>query len=369
MTKFKKNGCLTMIGLMIVLFGCSSHSGFLPEQVLQNALNESHEPAAYYAEVEMKTTIGEGKDPEQLLIKEWVSKDGKRRSEAEARDGSGKTVTVYDGARLTIYQPEIKQAMVSEDSELLEIGQASPKKQAEQLLQMIQQSHEIAVGGEEEIAGRTAYRLTAKAKDSTALIGDQELWIDKENWKLLKFISISGNARSETTYTKVELNPDIPADTFTLELPADVMVQSLDEMNSSREITMEEAVDSIGTSFLHVPEKDGISVSRIELTELHGELKRNEVNLEYRKDGIPYFTMSVFRAPEDSEGDKASAALPGEKPVMIRGQAGVWMEMNDFRSLVWQEQGLSYSVLFIDPNLSLDEFNVLADTMIPVQQR
>ncbi|WP_245580969.1 LolA family protein [Paenibacillus ginsengihumi] len=358
-----------MLGLMIVLFGCSSHSEFLPEQALQNALNESHEPAAYYAEAEIKTMIGEGKETEHLFIKEWISKDGKRRSEAEARDGSGKTVTVHDGARLIIYQPELRQAMVSEDPELLELGLTSPKKQAEQLLQTIQQSHEIALRGEEDIAGRTAYRLTAKAKDSTALIGDQELWIDKENWKLLKIVSISGNTRSETTYTKVELNPDIPAETFALELPADVAVQRLDEMNSGREITMEEAVDRIGAAFLHVPEKDGISVSRIELTELRGELKRSEVNLDYRKNGVPYFTMTVFPAPKDAAGDEASAALPGETPVAIRGQAGVWMEMNDFRSLVWQEQGLSYSVLFIDPNLSLAQFSELADTMIPVQQR
>ncbi|GAB2670959.1 outer membrane lipoprotein carrier protein LolA [Paenibacillus thermoaerophilus] len=369
MTKIMKKGYWGIIGLMTIgLFGCSSNPEFLPEQVLQQALDESQEPGAYYAEVEMKTTYGEGKDPELILMKEWASKDGKKRTEAEARDGSGKTVTVHDGARLIIYQPELKQAMVSDDPELLQIGQASPKKQAEQLLQMVQQTHEISAGGEDEIAGRSTYRLMAKAKDNTALLGDQELWIDKENWMVLKSVSTSGNIRTEMTYTKVELNPDIPADTFMLELPGDVDIQALDEMNPSREITMEEAVKSIGKTFLHVPEKDGLAISRIELTELQGELKRNEVNLDYRKDGIPYFSMSIFSSPENPEGEEQSAAVPGEKPVMIRGQAGVWMEMNDFRSLVWQEQGLNYSVMFIDPGLSLDEFQALADTMIPVQK-
>jgi hypothetical protein len=37
--------------------------------------------------------------------------------------------------------------------------------------------------------------------------------------------------------------------------------------------------------------------------------------------------------------------------------------MNDFRSLSWQEEGLTYNILFIDPSLTLEEVSSLVTDM------
>lgn len=355
-----------LVAMSVLFVGCASgENQFSPEQVINNALEGTTEMGAYYGESEMKTSEN-GQDMEHLLMKEWVSEDGKRRVETMDRNTGKTSIAVNDGNNLTSYEPEAKQAFVIEDNpELLSMSQLSPKQQAEQLLKTIQETHEISAGGEEEVAGRETYHLIAKAKEDNALMGDQELWIDKENWMVLKMNSSSGDIQTEMTYTKVEIDPEIPADTFTLDLPDDAKVQDMEDMNNTQEVTLNEAADSIGKAFLHFPETEELSISNVELLEIGGELQRNEVNINYQKDGLPYFTMTVFESPEQTEGEMET--LSGEETVMIRGIEGTYTEMNEFRSLVWQEEGLTYSIILTDPNLTLDTFKALTEDMVPVE--
>ncbi|CCQ93982.1 conserved exported hypothetical protein [[Clostridium] ultunense Esp] len=364
--KFTKEAkILTIIGVLTMgLFGCSPDNPFLPEQVINNALEKAAKTTAYYVEAELRS-IEKEKEIERLFLQEWVSEDGKRRTEMQRADGSGKNIAVYDGTKLISYQPETNRAFLIEDPGLQELNQISRKKQTEQLLNMIQDSHEISAAGEEEIAGRKAYHLIAKAKSAESLLGNQELWIDKENWMILKTISTSGDVQSEIVFTKVDLNPGIPLSMFTLDLPENVHKVNLDEMNPTRKVTFAEAAEKIGTSFLYFPETDGLDITRIELVDQQGKLNRKEVNIEYQKNDLPYFTMTVFPSPEETEGEMGM--IPGEKAITIRGQDGTYIEMGQFRSLVWQENGMNYSVIFVDPNLTLEEFTALTDNMIPVK--
>lgn len=352
-------------GITMGTFGCSSSESanqFSPEQVINNALEETTEIGAYYAEAEFITSE-KGKDPEKVLLKEWVNEDGKKRTETEKEDGSEKSIAVNDGGKLISYQPETKQAFVIEGDELQALNQISPKQQAEQLLKIVQDTHEVRSEGEKEIVGRSTYHLVAEAKDDKGLFGDQELWIDKETWMVLKTVSSSGDLNMEMVYTKLELNPDLPKDIFALELPKDVEVQDLLEgMEEPSEITLQEAVEKVGKPFLHIPESDELKIARIEVMELKGEFSRNEVNIDYQNKGLPAFTMTVFQSPEDI--DEELGAIPGEETVNIRNIEASFMDMNDFRSLSWQEEGLTYNILFIDPSLTLEEVSSLVTDMI-----
>lgn len=355
-------GIIGMVGT-ILLFGCSTGvSQYSPEQVINNALKGTADVGAYYGEAEMKISEN-GQKTESILIKEWVSEDGKRR--IEALDNSEKAITVNDGNNLITYETEANQAYVIEGNpEFLSMNQMSPRQQAEQLLKMVQDTHEISAEGEEEIAGREAYHIIATAKENNALIGDQELWIDKENWMVLKMHSTSGDMMSEVIYTKVELDPEIPAGTFTLELPDDVQVQDLEEMSSANKVSLSEAADSIGKAFLHFPETDEFTISNVEQLELGGELQRAEVNIDYQKEGLPYFTMTVFQSTEDT--GEETELFADEETVTVRGNEGTYTEMDEFRSFVWQENGLTYSILLTDPSLTLEDFTSQAENMVPV---
>src|SRR5690625_1097559 len=107
---------------------------------------------------------------------------------------------------------------------------------------------------------------------------------------VLKMIFNTGDSKTEMVYTKIHFNPRIPADTFTLDLPDDVEMKNLDDMSNESKITLEEAKENIG-SFHYFPENEELDISTIEMIELQGELKRKEVNIDYKKDDLPLLTM------------------------------------------------------------------------------
>ena len=354
------------IGMTVVLamglVGCTSEGNqYSPEQVVQNALKETTEMGAYYAEYEM--TISEmGQEIERAFTKEWRSDDGKIRLETGNEDGSDKMIAVNDGKSYTMYQVDQKQAFSFESAEGELLNVPSQMQQAEQLLTLIGDTHTISIEGEEKVAGRATYHLVAKATEKSTVLGDQELWVDKENWMLLKSVSNTGDIIIEMTYVNIDFNREIPTETFTVELPDDVEVQIGDGMANLTEVTLEEAAENIEMPFFYFPEAEGITIDKIEMTELGGELQRIEVNLEYTKDDLPLLTLTVFRSPEDDEG-KDDLTIPGETSVMLRGLEGSKLEMNDFRTLFWQEGGFNYSIVLIDPNLTFDELIDMAEEM------
>lgn len=347
--------------LMILLLGCASEAGqFSPEEVINNALKEKGSVESYYAEAEW-TTLESGEKTEQTLSKEWRSEDGKVRVEMQNEDGSGVNVSVTDGNVFMLYMEENKEAFMSEDPELQELNQSSPKDQALASLELISDTHELSSEGEEEILGRTAYHLKATAKEEGQLLGDQEIWIDKENWLVLKTVLQSGDDAIEMVYTMLDFDVNILEDTFTLDLPDDVHIQTLEDMDDSKEVTLNEAVEELGSHFYYFPEQDDIEIDSIELSELDWvEINRMEIDITYTKDSLPLFSVGIFES-EDELGEEDM--LPGDELVTIRDQDGFYTDMDGFRMVVWQEDGLNYSLLFVDPGFSLEDLQQLAETM------
>jgi outer membrane lipoprotein-sorting protein len=352
---------ISFLGVMIMgLFGCSSGTkNFTPEQVVSHALEEEEQEETYYGEIDMLTSVKDGEN-EKFKMKEWRSGDGKVRMETTEADGSDESIAVNDGNTFVTYEKDKNQAYFIDDPELLAFNQPSPKEQAQQLLEMIRDTHDISNKGSEKIAGRETYHLTAKAKETNTLFGDQELWIDKENWMVLKMTFHTGDTKTEMTYTKIDFDADIPSGTFEFDLPEDVEMKNLNDINNESEITLEEAQANIG-EFYYFPEADALKITAVDMIELTGELKRKEVNIDYKQDGLPLLTLTIFDSPE--EMDNEALDLPGEKKVTIRGTDGFFTDTKEFRSLVWQEKGKNYSILLIDPNLTLDELKDMASEM------
>ena len=287
--------------------------------MINNALEETTEIGAYYAESKMVVSE-KGKEIERSLLKEWQSEDGKRRIEIKNKDGSDTNISVNDGKALIMYQVEQNKASIFEDPELFNSNLPSPKEQAHQLLEMVQDSHTISIEDEEEIAGRETYKLLAKANKDNTLFGDLELWIDKENWMILKTVMNSGDVQSEIIYTEIDFKAEFPADIFVLELPDNVEIEDFEDFSETTEITLDEAVEKIGKPLLYFPDSDSRQIVSIELDEIQGERVWKEVGIDYTKDDLPLFTLAVFVAPEEMDEEELKLELPGESPVTIRGK-------------------------------------------------
>lgn len=355
MRKAKKTiGRILIAAAAMGLFGCSFQDNQLsPEQVINNAMKETDERLSYYGEATMEID-GENMEKEIIKMKEWRSADGRVRVETAGENEDDQALSVNDGTTFTIYQESLNQAFISEDDELLSVMMPTPKEQANQLLKMVGDSHAISIEGEEKVAGRDTYHLVAKTNEKNTLLGDQELWVDKENWFVLKMIASSGDNHSEVIYTKIDFNYEMTDDLFIVELPDDVDIQNFDELNETTEVTIDEAVDQVGQPLLYFPETKDQEISKIETDELTGELARVEVNIAYEQDGLPLLSLSMFKTPEDL-ADSEDLSLPGEEEIEIRGTEGTMMDMENFRTLFWKEDGLSYSIIINDPNLTFEQ--------------
>ena len=303
--------------------------------------------------------MNEAKD-DIMKAKEWASADGKRRIEVESDNGAEQTIAVNDGKQMTMYDKASNTASImkmnEEDIKLL--SQQSPRQQAERLLKLIKDSHDLTVEGEEKIAIRDTYHIVAKAKDTKTLIGDIELWIDKETWMVLKSVSKSNQNVMTLEYTKIDYKPALEDDVFVLDIPEGTTVETVDENTyTPKEVTMEDAKETLGT-FYKIPETDILKLASVTVDE--GLNERQEFSFDYTKDGIPAFFVSVFK---ETASSVSFGGLEAEEDITIRGKKGTKIDSGDFRTLDWVEDGLRYSILLQNPEIGFEELEGYVEGM------
>ncbi|MDW0115030.1 DUF4412 domain-containing protein [Sporosarcina saromensis] len=345
-----------MIAISFLLFfaiglaACNTeHNKFSPQEVVNAALKGADEQIDFYGEFTMKTNDDEG----DYYGKQWVAKDGKRRIEMASADGAEETIAVNDGTNMTMYDKASNtatiMAMTQEDMQL--ISQQTPQQQAKKLLELVKDSHDLLTVGSEKIAGRDTFHISAKAKKGNTLIGDQEIWVDKETWMVLKSISKSTDLVMTQEFTKVEYDLEFEEGIFTLEIPEGAAVETFDEESMApKEATLEEVKAELGT-FHMVAETDEMKLSS--LTVMEGMEGRPEFSFDYTdEEGIPLFSISVFK---DLSNTVDFGAIAKEEQITIRGQKGSKMESGNFRLLNWVEDGVVYSVILENPTIEFDE--------------
>ncbi|MEZ7171783.1 outer membrane lipoprotein carrier protein LolA [Sporosarcina sp. OR05] len=345
-----------MIAVSFLLFfavglaACNTeHNKFSPQEVVNAALKGADEQIDFYGEFTMKTNDDEG----DYYGKQWVAKDGKRRIEMASVDGTEETIAVNDGTNMTMYDKASNtasvMAMTQDDMQL--ISQQTPQQQAKKLLELVKDSHDLSTVGSEKIAGRDTFHISAKAKKENTLIGDQEIWVDKETWMVLKSISKSTDLVMTQEFTKVEYDLEFEEGIFTLEIPEGAAVETFDEESMApKEATLEEVKAELGT-FHMVAETDEMKLSS--LTVMEGMEGRPEFSFDYTdEEGIPLFSISVFK---DLSNTVDFGATAKEEQITIRGQKGSKMESGNFRLLNWVEDGVVYSVILENPTIEFDE--------------
>ncbi|GKV56615.1 outer membrane lipoprotein-sorting protein [Sporosarcina sp. NCCP-2222] len=344
-----------MLFFAIGLAACSSEEGqFSPKEVINEALKEANQPLEYYGEYVMTS-----EDGYEIEAKEWVTKEGKRRLEMQTGDGSELTTAVNDGTKLSVYDTGSNTAMITEvNDDLRALSQRSPRQQAEAILEIVKDTHDLSVGQEEKIVGRDTFHIIAKPKDDKTLIGKQEMWIDKETWMVLKSFSESNGLSMTQEYTLIDFKPEITDDLFVLDIPEDATIEMIDEESMlPDETTLEEVKKELG-AYYQIRETDDLKLDKI--TVLEGFEGRQEFSFDYLKDGEPAFSVSVFKLMPNVTSFGRTAAV---EATTIRGLEGTKMDAKGFRSLDWEEDGLQYVVLLENPDIEFEEVEAYIEEM------
>ncbi|MEK4229666.1 LolA family protein [Solibacillus sp. FSL H8-0538] len=328
------------------LTGCNtSDSSYSPQEIIDQAMQETVAATTYYGEYEMD--FGGAED--NATVMEWV-KEGKRRIDMIGMYDEH-FITVNDGRTVTTYDTVENSAIIYEMNKdaLTSNTSPSPREQAQLLLDMVQDTHNISIASEEKIAGRDSYHIVAKAEKANGFIGDMELWIDKKTWITLKTITTSADVTMITEYTKIDFDANIDDAQFELELPADATIETIDDEDYSLNPSTIEEAKAVFGSFLQFNE-DAIkllSVTNVNVAE------RPEFSFEYVMDDVPALTLTLVK--RDTSQVEISTAELSEQEIMVRGIKGLKMDMGSFRFIQWEEEGLQYGVIINNPDITFDE--------------
>ena len=328
--------------LTLSLAACSTTEDYSPQEILNQAMQETSELSSYYGEY--KITMEDGTE---MISKQW-EKNGKNR--VEVIDSTGEeSLAINDGKTLTSYTKSTNTATIYEmDGEGL--TQLSIKDQALRILEVIKDSHTVTIGDDEKIAGHDTYHLIAKAKKSGSLFGDMEIWVDKKTWMTLKSVSKSGDVAMTSEFTKFEPNAKIEDSVFVADLPEDAII-NIEEAKLPKQITMEQAIEKLGT-FLTVPEATGYKLLGIEDMDM---AKTGEIALTYTNEDDQQFSLSVFKPLEPLDTE--------EEMIEVRGVQGSLMDLDFFKLIQWDEQGLRYNVMLNDPDLTIEQILPIIEQM------
>lgn len=345
-----------LVALMTIsLVGCNSEASYSPQEIIDQALQETKELESYYGEYTMDIDETGG-----ATVKEWM-KDGKRRIEMSVDDDH--VIAVNDGKQITTFSKKENKAsiMTFENGELEELMGKSPKDSAQVLLNIVKDSHDISIAGEEKIAGRDAYHITAKAKKKNTLLGDIEVWIDKKTWLTLKTITTNAGNVTQQEYTKLEVNKKIDDALFAFEIPKGATIEQIDTLDQTAPTTIDEVKKQLG-DFLILPEENGLTLSTI--LDMKVE-ERPEFSFEYEKDEQPAFSVSVFKVV--SNFTTFGGNLANEEDIQVRGEKGTYMDLGELFVISWSENGYEYSIITENPELTKEEILAYAEEMTIVQ--
>lgn len=173
-----KNSCRAagLISVMTFsLVGCNTEASYSPQEIIEQTLQESKQPLTYYGEY----TLDMGELGGKAQVKEWV-KDKYRRIEMKG-DNDEHVITVKTDSELISYDVTENTAfkMAYPQGEL--DGLRSPREEVQLVFNLVKDTHEIKIAGEEKVAGRDTYKIVAKTKKTESLFGDIEAWIDKKH--------------------------------------------------------------------------------------------------------------------------------------------------------------------------------------------
>ncbi|WP_236246352.1 DUF2092 domain-containing protein [Streptomyces sp. CC210A] len=188
---------------------------------------------------------GEAKEAEAKLLELAsgthtlrVAADGPDRQRLTIREGDDEYTVVHRDGEVWTYDSEANEVLHAKDDAYRSGGadethepQVTPKELATEALKAVDGTTSVTVGGTARIAGRDAYQLVIKPKQSGSTIGAIKVAVDARNGVPLKFTltpSTGGKAAVDAGFTQVDFTKPA-ADTFTFTPPKGAKVTELDE--------------------------------------------------------------------------------------------------------------------------------------------
>ncbi|MEC2075242.1 hypothetical protein [Metabacillus fastidiosus] len=341
-----------------ILSGCTEKTVMASDEIMTNILSTSKEFQAYYAESETKT-FQDGKETDAFTMKEYVNNEGQKKVITKDTKTNKESIAFNDGKQVLTYVVGSKEAIsLNVEGVDLPVDQTH-KEQFTNMLESMKDSHKTEVIGEEKILNLNTYHLKLTANRKNSILGDIDFWVDQKSWFIIKSSFTNAETRVDTEYKKLDFNPVFEKDTFTVYLPEDVVITPAENMIAPRFGSIEEAKKVIKQEFLLFNDPELSFGEEIEISEFSSEAgTHKEIVVNYKdKNDHPSFSLTIFKTQETEGIDLGMETTD----INIRGYKATYIKK--LNNLSWDENGLTYSILIENPDMTVEEIVKKAENM------
>lgn len=342
-----------LLGLALVLAGCGKQ--VTAEEIV----------------AKMQETVDSTQDAHAIVVAEvnaqgiqlsakaelWEQMPSKVRAEVleASQPGLAGTMLVSDGANGWFYEPARNQVTVGKAEELDTPLPQQVLAGLQQVIQEVLNATDVALVGEETVAGRDAYILEATPKEDAAEQlfpgnGTATVWVDKDQWIVLKVTYQAGAfGQGSLEVQSFELNPGLSGDLFAFDVPAGTKIIDL-EAQQAVPLTLDEAKEQADFPLL-VPGYVPAGATLIEVF-------RADQSFVLRYDHSPDVSFTVFQGPEEmgppTLGQTQALTVRGHDATAITDEGGG----NTF--LYWTENDVTVTIA---GRISLEEALQVAESL------
>lgn len=342
--------------------GCENlgNESLMPDDIVASAIETNKNEEEYYMESTM-TIFQNNEQTEEVVTKEWRAKvDGEFKRKSEVISKEERAISVQEGSKIYLYQETTNEYFVFDIEDGTNMDK-SLKEQTMEELNLAKDMFDIRNMGEREVNGRETFYLKGEPEEESELLGDYEIWIDKENWVVVKSKSKSGDMEIVLENKEVDFSPDIDPSTFQLDIPEDAEIVDINkDAYGMEDLTLEEAGEKFHSKPLYIDE-EGYEIEKLLFSSNDEELIPDELVFNYSKDGQNAFTVSVIEESEAENGELDELGL-GEKRE-IRGSEGLVVE-DLIDMVIFYEDGLQYNFILEENSINVEEVLETIENMV-----
>lgn len=227
MSKSKSYLLPLMIVLSLLLCGCGPVNT-LPNSVLERMLENSEKPTytKYYQQTQIRTYYkGKLQSIQQSDLWEDLTTDRLRLDLIDSELGTFHTV--IEKELMTLYRKGNSRVSINNINHLMVDKVLTNKEHSIQTMESIRRTYNIRLVGEDSISNQPCYKLVATPKNQKNKNDLQYLWINQENWMIMKRIITEGNTTVEMTVKNFDTFRKMENSIFQLSIPEKLVYQSI----------------------------------------------------------------------------------------------------------------------------------------------
>jgi outer membrane lipoprotein-sorting protein len=302
-----------------------------------------------------------------ITLEIWYQKPNMLRAQvlASSQAGLAGAMLVHDGQHLWAYEPKSKIAYKLDTAGLRDLaGKANipanlqdmlANPNLEDAINQVLSLTDYTLAGSEKVNGYDTYRLELQPKagsGAATVLPDFKatVWVDQATWAPVKITANASQGNGALNMTTLDLNKNVPADTFQFTLPQGGHVVDLTGM-TPKAVTIAEARQSAQASGYKLLEPSYVpaGATLVQVMASKGVMGAGAtVVMNYSGGGsAPTFWISEM----NGQGPLGKAAAPdsGGQAVTVRGVQGRLVTHSEqsgaaTTTLWWKEQGTNLTI-------------------------